>query len=69
MYSGELGVLKDVARSWVLLITNLQSARVRSSSATAARHAGRVVVGEGNTRVPELSTMNAGFIVSTHLRG
>jgi hypothetical protein len=67
MYSGELGVLKEVARSWVLLITNLQSARVRSSSATAARHAGRVVIEEGNMRVLRPSTMNAGSIVSKRL--
>jgi hypothetical protein len=34
----------------------------------AARHAGRVVVEEGNTRVLGLSTTNAGSIVSKHLR-
>jgi hypothetical protein len=69
MYSGELGVLKDVARSWILLITNLKSARVRSYSVMAAHRVDRVLVEERNACVPELSTMNAGFIVSTHLRG
>lgn len=43
------------------------SARARSSFAMASRHADRVVVGEGDTRVHEASTMNAGSTVSEPL--